>query len=315
MSEVTDPAHSVSRTAAEAAIGTAYNASNVTFRVLRAFGWGPLLNLGYYPFGKPLTLLNFLVTPLILTPFFRLPVAQVNLVKKSVALLDLRGDRRVLDVGCGRGTSSYMMASAFPHVQVTGIDLLAENVAVARTLYGNTSNLSYREGDAMNLDFPDRSFDRVLCLEAAFHFPDRARFLSELNRVVDAGTRVVIVDFMWKNAEARRNCDDATLRLVGSTWQWSSLDSVQEYQHNARMNGFNVEACLDWSSHVTAPLRTIFNCVAGLAQRTWGRALLVQQNPLLRALTDEDWREFARSARAHSDVQRHSQYIALVLNR
>ncbi|MBI1815365.1 MAG: class I SAM-dependent methyltransferase [Deltaproteobacteria bacterium] len=315
MSEEIGHAHSVNRTVSEPAIGTAYNASNVTFRVLRAFGWGPLLNLGYYPFGKPLTLLNFLVTPLILTPFFRLPAAQMNLVKKSVALLDLRGGRRVLDVACGRGTSSYMMANASPHTHVTGIDLLAENMAVARTLYGNTPNLSYREGDAMNLDFPERSFDRVLCLEAAFHFPDRARFLSQLNRVVDAGTRVVIVDFMWKNDEARHHCSEATRRLVGSTWQWDNFDSVQAYQHNARTNGFNVEACLDWSSHVTAPLRTIFKCVAGLAQRTWGRALLLQQNPLLRALTDEDWREFARSARAHSDVQRHSQYVALVLSR
>ena len=45
-------------------LASAYDASDVTFRVLRAFGWGPLLNLGYYPFGKPLTLLNFLATPL-----------------------------------------------------------------------------------------------------------------------------------------------------------------------------------------------------------------------------------------------------------
>jgi SAM-dependent methyltransferase len=208
-----------------------------------------------------------------------------------------------------------MMATAFPHLHVTGIDLLAENVAVARTLYGNTPNLTVLEGDAMHLAVPDRSFDRVLCLESAFQFPSRARFLSELGRVVDTGGRVVIVDFMWTSDDARRIRNDERSRLVQRTWQWENFDSVREYQHNARENGFAVEACLDWSTHVTAPLRTIFDSVAGLAQRRWGRALLLRYHPLLRALTDEDWREFIRSADAHKYVHRHTRYAALVLNR
>jgi ubiquinone/menaquinone biosynthesis C-methylase UbiE len=319
----TDSAHASSISSKDApqtgAIGpdvaAAYNASNVTFRVLRTFGWGPLVNLGYYPFGKPLTLLNFLVTPFVIAPFFRLPAAQMRLVKKSVALLDLHSARRVLDVGCGRGASSFVMAHAFPHANVTAIDLLPENVAVARTLYANTPNLSYRQGDAADLDFPDRSFDRVLCLEAAFQFRQRARFMSELGRVVDAGGRVVIVDFMWKNDEARDACNDERTRLVQRTWQWESFDSVGEYRRNAQANGFTVEACLDWSSHVTAPLRTIFALVAGLAEHAWSRALLMRYHPLLRSLGEEDWQEFARSALAHQHVHRYVQYNALVLTR
>jgi MPBQ/MSBQ methyltransferase len=311
----TDWEHGSSTISKAAAIATAYDASNVTFRVLRAFGWGPLLNLGYYPFGKPMTLLNFLATPLIAAPFLRLPAAQLKLVKKAVALLDLDNGCRVLDVGCGRGTSAYVMANAFPHAHVTGIDLLAENSAVARTLYGNMPNLRYLEGDAMNLDFPDRSFDRVLCLEAAFQFPDRRGFLSEISRLVDTGARAVIVDFMWKSEEARDICHDERSRLVRRTWQWNNFDSVRQYRDNARANGFTVQACMDWSSHVTAPLGTIFAVVAALASWGWGRAALRRYHPLLRALTDEDWQEFVRSARAHRYVHRHVQYGALVLSR
>ena len=314
LAEGTSRAQSAGSAPRVAAVATAYDASNVTFRVLRAFGWGPLLNLGYYPFGKPLTLLNFLVTPLIFTPFLRLPAAQLKLVKKAVALLDLPSGRRVLDVGCGRGTSAYVMANAFPHAHVTGIDLLPENSAVARTLYGNIPNLTYLEGDAMNLAFPNRSFDRLLCLEAAFQFPDRRGFLSEISRVVDTGARVVIVDFMWKTDDARDICHDERGRLVRRTWQWESFDSVREYRDNARANGFTVDACVDWSSHVTAPLGTIFAAVAGLARRQWGRAALRRYHPLLRALTDEDWQEFMGSARAHRYVHRHVQYVALVLS-
>jgi hypothetical protein len=83
MAEGLSRVQSVSRPALLPAVAAAYDASNVTFRVLRAFGWGPLLNLGYYPFGPPLTLFNFLVTPFIFTPFFRLAAAQVHLVKKA----------------------------------------------------------------------------------------------------------------------------------------------------------------------------------------------------------------------------------------
>jgi MPBQ/MSBQ methyltransferase len=298
-----------------AAVATAYDASNVTFRVLRAFGWGPLLNLGYYPFGKPLTLLNFLLTPLIFTPFLRLPAAQLKLVRKAVALLDLRGGRRVLDIGYGRGTCAYLMANAFPHAHVTGIDLLPENAAVARTLYANIPNLTYLEGDAMHLDFPDRSFDRVLCLEAAFQFPDRATFLNQLSRLVDTGGRVVIVDFMWKSDAARDICQDVRGRLVRRTWQWENFDSVCQYRENAQASGFQVTACLDWSPHVTAPLGTVFAAVAELARWAWGRAALRWYHPMLRALTDEDWQEFIRSSRAHRYVHRHVQYGALVLSR
>lgn len=304
-----------SRASLVPAVAAAYDASNVTFRMLRAFGWGPLLNLGYFPFGPPLTLCNFLITPLLFAPFFRLPAAQLSLVKRSVALLNLHDGRRVLDIGGGRGTSSYMMANTFPHLHVTSIDLLPENVAAARTLYGNTPNLTYLEGDAMHLDFPDRSFDRVLCLEAAFHFPNRARFLSELARVVDAGARAVIVDFMWKNDDAQHIRENEHTRLVQSTWHWEDFDSVHEYRHNARENGFEIEACLDWSPHVTAPLRTIFDSVARLAKPSWGRALLVRYNPLLRALSDEDWQGFIRSAAAHQYIHRYTQYVALVLRR
>lgn len=296
-------------------VAYAYNASNVTFQVLRAFGWGPLLNLGYYPFGQPLTLLNFLATPLVLSPFFRLPAAQSKLVRKAAALLDLAHGRHVLDIGCGRGTSSYLMATAFPHLRVSGVDLLAEHLAVARALYGNTPNLTYREGDALALEFPDRSFDRVLCLEAAFQFADRVRFLRELSRVVDRGGRVVVVDFMWRNDAARRVRDEAEGRFVRSVWQWEDFDTVGEYQRNARSNGFEVAACLDWSSHVTAPLRTIFAGVATLAKRKWSRDLLRRYHPPLLALTDDDWDEFIHSARAHARVHSHAQYVALVLQR
>ncbi|HVN85605.1 MAG TPA: methyltransferase domain-containing protein [Candidatus Binatia bacterium] len=299
----------------ERTLWLAYNASDVTFRVLRAFGWGPMLNLGYYPFGQPFTLLNFLISTHWFPPFFRLPAAQLSLIKRAIALLPLHDGRRVLDVGCGRGMSSYLMANTFPHLDVSGVDLLADHVAIAQTLFSNTPNLQFIRGDAMNLDFPDRSFDRALCVEAAFQFPDRGRFLSELGRVVAPGGRAVIVDFMWENDDARVRCDADALQVVRATWQLRDFDSVGQYRRNAETNGFTIDACLDWSSHVTAPIITIFGIVGGLARRSWGRAFLRRFNPLLRPISDLDWAKFVQSARAHQRVHGCAKYMVLVLTR
>jgi len=296
-------------------ISEAYDASNVTFRVLRSYGWGPLLNLGWFPFRRPFTLLNLVVTPLALVPRLRLPVAQVKLVRKSVRALQLEPASAVLDVACGRGASSFVIANEHPGTQVTAVDLLPENIAGARALYGNAPNLTYREGDASHLELPDASFDRVLCLEAAFHFPDRNRFLAELGRVVRPGGRVVIVDFMATAGADSPVWKSEAADLVRETWQWERFDSEAQYRANAEANGFRVDACRDWSAHVTMPIQSLFNLVAWLGRRRWGRRIMTIHNPMLRALTDDDWREFARSARAHKLLRANSRYMALVLAR
>jgi tocopherol O-methyltransferase len=299
----------------EPSVSGAYDATNVTFRVLRSYGWGPMLNLGWFPFRRPFTLMNLVLTPLAFVPRLRLPAAQLKLVRRSIRMLQVEPTSRVLEVACGRGASSFVLAHEHPGTQVTAVDLLPENIAVARTLYGNAPNLRFCEGDAMRLDLPDASFDRVLCLEAAFHFPDRSLFLAELHRIVRPGGRVLIVDFMatadadapvWASEEGD---------LVRAIWQWQRFDTEVQYRTNAETNGFHVDACHDWSPHVTMPIQSLFNLVAWLGRRRWGRRVMTTQNPMLRALSDDDWRGFDRSARAHKVLRANSRYTALVLSR
>jgi len=295
-------------------VGEAYDASNVTFRVLRAYGWGPLLNLGWFGFRHPLTLLNVIGTPLAFSPRQRLPAAQLALVHRALRLLEPAPGQAVLDVACGRGASSFVLANEHPEIEVTGIDVLTSSVDVASVLYGNAPNLEYRVGDAQQLDLPDASFDRVFCLEAAFQFPDRRRFLTEARRVVHPGGRVVIMDFMADDVVEPTWWDTDAARFVRQTWQFERFDTMAEYRANAVAAGFDVIEMRNWSAHVTDPLQSIFNLVAWLGRRRWGRRLLVVHNSMLRSLTADDWAEFDRSARAHRAVRQRSRYVALVLS-
>jgi MPBQ/MSBQ methyltransferase len=288
-------------------VATAYNGSNSTFRLFRATGGCELLmNLGWYPFYGPLAFLNLAVD---------LPKAEIRLVAKSAALLKVKAGDSVLDVACGRGKSSYMIAQLYPGCAVTGLDLLPENIQVAKTLFGNLSQLNYVVGNAMDLELPDQSFDQVHCLEAAFHFPDRAQFIREASRVLRPGGALVVVDASWKTGEGHRIRDEEPARLVRKTWQYDDHFSIEEYRQAARDAGFQVESCYDWTRHVSKPIVLRFRVVTWLGQRGWGRRLLRLFHPLTWGISDADWRELKASAEASRWVTPHCAYMAYVFKK
>ena len=109
------------------------------------------------------------------------PVAVRRLVETLASSLPVDAD--VLDVGNGLGAQDPVIAEvARPRrlaaVNITRAQLVAgrEALAAARAVPVNA--------DATRLPFADGSFDGLICVEAAFHFPSRARFFAEAFRVL-----------------------------------------------------------------------------------------------------------------------------------
>ena len=283
-------------------IGSSYDGTTATYRLLRTFNWGPLLmNLGYYPFRGPLRPLNW---------FTDLSLSQRRLVGKSIARLDLRPGHDVLDVACGRGMSTFMIHQRAGSGRVVGVDFLPENIRAAHTLFAGYSNLSYRQGDAGNLDFADASFDRIHCLEAAFHFPDKPQFLRECRRVLRPGGRLVLVDIFWRTTASRREADPRRTDIIKQIWQFHDLFSGDEYKAAAEDAGFLLAAERDWTNQVTEPLLSLFGHAVWLAKRPWGRKLIEAYNPQAKSLSDSDWRDLEISADAHREQRKHGKYMA-----
>lgn len=288
-------------------VETSYDGSNVVFRLLRMETWGPsLMNLGYYRFPKPFMFLNLLAN---------MEAAQQRLVIKAVELLKIERQSRVLDIACGRGKSSFMVNCMYPDSHVVGLDLLEPHVQVAQTLFNQVRNLSYSVGDAEDLDFPDSSFDRVMCLEAAFHFPDRAEFLREVYRVLRPGGRLVVVDFAWNTEADRIHRDDADTKIVRDIWQWDDFFSVSEYEDVAESCGFQQISSRDWSRRVTHPIQHLFGVISRVGNYSLGRRFLEWKNPLFRSFSKADWKNVGKAVRAHLHLQTLSKYMAFVFEK
>jgi ubiquinone/menaquinone biosynthesis C-methylase UbiE len=94
---------------------------------------------------------------------------------------------QVLDVAAGRGAVLFPAAEAVgSHGRVVGIDLSTSMVEqTSREIEQRAlSNVSMQQMDAEHLQFPDESFDFILCGFAVFFFPQLDRALSEFRRVL-----------------------------------------------------------------------------------------------------------------------------------
>src|SRR5918996_2532863 len=82
-----------------------------------------------------------------------------------IAVAALQPGERVLDVACGTGVVTRLVAPAVgPTGQVTGLDINAAMLAVARSLPPPSgASITWVEGNAVAMDFPDASFDVILC--------------------------------------------------------------------------------------------------------------------------------------------------------
>jgi ubiquinone/menaquinone biosynthesis C-methylase UbiE len=108
-----------------------------------------------------------------------------------LALAELRAGVRVLDVACGTGAVTRVVAERVGGPgRVVGLDLSPGMLAVARA--SSEPGIEWRAGNAMAMPFPDGSFDRVLCHQGLQFMPDRLAALREMRRVLVAGGRLVL---------------------------------------------------------------------------------------------------------------------------
>ena len=120
----------------------------------------------------------------------------MRLTERLGEKLGLGPGAKVLDVASGKGETAMFLAQRFG-CEVVGVDFGPENIrqAHARAEAAGVGHLvRFQQGDAEMLDFPDASFDAVLCECAFCTFPDKRQAAVEFARVLRPAGKVGLSD-------------------------------------------------------------------------------------------------------------------------
>ena len=113
--------------------------------------------------------------------------------EELVAKLGVAKGMKILDLGCGDGTTA--IPEAQHGAEVLGVDI-AHNLVEAgnkRAAAAGLANCTFQEGDASHLDgIPDKSFDRVVSIFGAMFAPNPFDVAKEMVRVTKPGGKVVM---------------------------------------------------------------------------------------------------------------------------
>ncbi|WP_428242701.1 class I SAM-dependent methyltransferase [Gynuella sp.] len=126
-------------------------------------------------------------------PFTQL-AGHMDALELLVELSQADADSQVLDVASGPGLVAAAFAAVAGHVEC--LDLTPAMLTQARNhaAENNLSNLSFQQGDAMQLPYEDGCFDVVVTRYSFHHFLEPDRVLAEMIRVCKSGGRVVVAD-------------------------------------------------------------------------------------------------------------------------
>jgi phosphatidylethanolamine/phosphatidyl-N-methylethanolamine N-methyltransferase len=137
-----------------------------------------------------------------------------------IEALEIPLGARVLEVGAGTGTSF----PAYPsHCEVIGIDLAPDMLSRAqeKILENGWTHLKVMEMNALDLKFPDNSFDYVMAFHVVTVVPDPIRMIQEAKRVCKPGGKIVIVNHFTSTSPLlgflTEAVDPVTRRLGWST--------------------------------------------------------------------------------------------------
>jgi SAM-dependent methyltransferase len=159
--------------------------------------------------------------------------------------LNLPKGLRCLDVGCGNGAFTEVLAARVAPSELVGVDPSDGQLAYARVRSG-AEVAQFRVGDAQALPFPDGSFDAAIMALVISFVPDPARAVAEMARVVLPGGYVAT--YMWDiaaNATPHGPCyaamDALGLTIPSRPADVSGRDTLQALWRQAGIGA--IETC------------------------------------------------------------------------
>jgi len=187
--------------------------------------------------AKLLTILGLIGLTFLATGGFMIwssKVAKLGLRDRLLDSLELKGDEKVLDVGCGRGLMLIGAAKRLKSGKATGIDVwnpqdlsgnTADSAKQNAKIEGISDKVRIENGDARKMVYPEKNFDVVISSLAIHNLPDRDerhQAILEMWRVLKPGGKLLIFDIFHTADYAKvlqgAGATDVTLSGLGFLW-------------------------------------------------------------------------------------------------
>jgi ubiquinone/menaquinone biosynthesis C-methylase UbiE len=131
-----------------------------------------------------------------------------SIAQQTIDRMALKRGERVLDLSCGAGWATRLLANAVAggDGMAAGLDISEEMIARARGSSREVDNVLFTIGRADEIPWRDEYFDRVLSVESFYYYPDQEAVLRELYRVLRPGGELFILINLYKENPHSLGC-------------------------------------------------------------------------------------------------------------
>jgi len=177
--------------------------------------------------------------------------AQSNLMEAVIREARLCGGERVLDIGCGIGTSAVHLAKTWD-CRVTGVTIsrVQQQWATFGALVSGVGpRTRFLAADVETVQLAPESFDLIWVIECAEYLFDKPGFVHRLADWLRPGGRAVVC--AWETGDGPLSEDSQRLVYeVCAGFGYPSLSSGEEYRRWFAEAGLEIERCSDWTDRV-----------------------------------------------------------------
>ena len=160
----------------------------------------------------------------------------ISITEQTLALMGLKHGERVLDLGCGAGWATRLLAQLVAGGgerpgQVVGLDVSDEMVRRARGASTQCDNVLFVVGSAQQIPWEENFFDKVLSVESFYYYGDQDGALDELFRVLAPKGELFILINLYRD-------NHYSLRWVEELKVPVQARSEQEYIELLKEHGY-----------------------------------------------------------------------------
>ena len=120
---------------------------------------------------------------------------------QAIERMRVPDEARVLDLGCGSGWATRLLAQYATRGLVVGLDISDEMIELARSSSKEFDNVEFQVGSAERLPFDDGYFTHAFSMESLYYYEDVGAALGEVRRVLQPGGLFVAVLDLYKENE------------------------------------------------------------------------------------------------------------------